>query len=379
MKMETFEMERMQSTWENVVEYDLSESGIRAVSLRELTGLGFDLEEALDTPLGYSQSNGTIELRELLLEQYPGASLENIEVTNGTSEANFLVALVALQDGDDMALEVPNYMQLWGPPRSFGARVHTFSLDFDKAWEPDWEGFERAVTERTRLVYVSNPNNPTGAVLTRDAMRRIVDRCEHVGAYLLADEVYMGAEREREQTPSFWGLGDKVIVTSGLSKAYGIPGLRIGWIVGPEEFVSECWSQHDYITIGPNKLSDIVARTAVKPGNRMKLYDRTRRILQQNLVAMQDWLDGYGDFFAYQPHVAGAFYFVKYDSGVPSLELVKNILHRQSTLIVPGSHLGMEGFLRIWMGGDLDFLQEGWRRIGMEIERLPELVQGRDL
>jgi aspartate/methionine/tyrosine aminotransferase len=379
MKMETFEMERMQSTWENVVEYDLSESGIRAVSLRELTGLGFDLEEALDTPLSYSQSNGTIELRELLLEHYPGATLENIEVTNGTSEANYLVALVALRDGDDMALEVPNYMQLWGPPRSIGARIRTFSLDFNCAWEPDWEAFERAVTEKTRLVYVSNPNNPTGAVLTRDAMGRIVDRCARVGAYLLADEVYMGAEREQEQTPSFWGLGDNVIVTSGLSKAYGIPGLRIGWIVGPREFVSECWSQHDYITIGPNKLSDIVARTAVKPENRTRLYDRTRGILQQNLAAMQEWLDGFGGFFSYHPHVAGAFYFVKYDSRVPSLELVENILHRQSTLIVPGSHLGMEGFLRIWMGGDPDFLREGRRRIGAELKKLPELVRVGDL
>ncbi|MFA9452917.1 MAG: aminotransferase class I/II-fold pyridoxal phosphate-dependent enzyme [Candidatus Aminicenantaceae bacterium] len=379
MKMEVFEMERMQSTWENVVEYDLSESGIRAVSLRELSDLGFDLEAALDTPLGYSQSNGTIELREILMEQYPGASLENIEVMNGTSEANYLAALVALQEGDDMALEVPNYMQLWGPPRSFGARINTFSLDFACGWEPDWDSFEQAVSEKTRLVYVSNPNNPTGAVLSRDAMRRIIERCERVGAYLLADEVYMGAEREQEQTPSFWGMSDRVIVTSGLSKAYGIPGLRIGWIVGPKEFVTECWTQHDYITIGPNKLSDIVARTAVKSVNRKKLYDRTRRILQQNLKAMQEWLDGFGGFFTYNPHVAGAFNFVKYNSGIPSLELVHSILNRQSTLIIPGRHLGMEGFLRIWMGGNPDFLREGWRRIGIEINQLPELVQGRDL
>ncbi len=379
MKMEIFEMERMQSTWENVVEYDLSESGIRAVSLRELTELGFDLEEAMDTPLGYSQSNGTIELRELLTEQYPGTSIENIEVTNGTSEANFLVSLVALQDGDDMALEVPNYMQLWGPPRSFGARINTFPLDFTSSWEPDWDGFERAISEKTRLVYISNPNNPTGAVLSRDAMRRIVERCERVGAYLLADEVYIGAERERERTPSFWGMSDRVIVTSGLSKAYGIPGLRIGWMVGPKEFVEECWSQHDYITIGPNKLSDIMACTAVEPANRKRLYDRTREILRQNLKSMQEWLDGFGGFFTYTPHEAGAFYFVKYASEIPSLELVRNILHRQSTLIIPGSQLGMEGFLRIWMGGKPDFLQEGRRRIGAEIEKLPELVRGGDL
>ncbi len=370
MKMEVFEMERMQSTWENVVDYDMSESGIRAVTLRELTDMGFDLEAVLDSPLGYSQSNGTVALRELLTSHYPGSHIDNIEVTNGTSEANYLIALVALREGDDVALEVPNYMQLAGIPASLGARVKTFTLEFSRAWEPNWEQFEQAVTGRTRLVYLSHPNNPTGSVLTSEAMRRIVDRCEKVGAYLLADEVYIGAERERGQTPSFWGMSDRVIVTSGLSKAYGIPGIRIGWMVGPKEFVAECWSQHDYITIGPNKLSDIMARTAVQPVNRRRLYGRTRELLAENHPAMQEWLDSFGDFFSYQPHIAGAFYFVKYDSPVPSYELVQNILHRQSTLIVPGSHLGLEGFLRIWMGGTPDFLAEGRRRIGEEIRKI---------
>jgi len=94
MKIETFEMERMQSTWENLVDYDMSESGVRPLTLRELTAMGFDLERFLDEPLGYSQSNGTIELREALTAIYPGASVDHIEVTNGTSEANYLIAQI---------------------------------------------------------------------------------------------------------------------------------------------------------------------------------------------------------------------------------------------------------------------------------------------
>jgi aspartate/methionine/tyrosine aminotransferase len=368
MKIETFEMERMQSTWENRVEYDMSESGVRAVTLRELMEMGFDLETVLDTPLSYSQSNGTVELRQMLTALYPGAGLDNIEVTNGTSEANYLICLVALQDGDEMALQIPNYMQLWGVPRSLGAQVNTFSMRFEAAWEPDWEEFERAVNPRTRLVYVSNPNNPSGAVLSEEAMERIVARCEEVGAYLLADEVYQGVEREREQTKSFWGRSERVVVASGLSKAYGIPGARIGWIAGPADFVEACWSQHDSITIGPNKLSDIIARTAVKPENREKLFARTRKILQQNQPLMEEWLQSFPGFFEYNPHVAGAYYFVKYRADIPSLQLVENVLHNQSTLIVPGSHMGMEGFLRIWIGGKPEFMQEGLRRVGMEIK-----------
>src|SRR5215217_6819791 len=121
-------MERMQSTWENLVEYDMSESGVRPLTLRELVQMGFDLDEFLDQPLGYSQSNGTVELRERIAAIYPGAGVEQIEVTNGTSEANYLVALSQLRTGDDFAMEVPNYMQMPGVARSLGASVRTFRL-----------------------------------------------------------------------------------------------------------------------------------------------------------------------------------------------------------------------------------------------------------
>jgi len=164
----------MQSTWENVVEMDLSESGVRPVTLRELGEMGLDLAGLLDMPLGYSQSNGTVALREELTRIYPGASLDRVEVTNGTSEANYLLALALLREGDEVAFEVPNYMQYGGVPRSLGARVNHFSLRIDQDWEPDWEEFERAVNPKTRLVYVSHPNNPSGSVLTLEAMQRMV-------------------------------------------------------------------------------------------------------------------------------------------------------------------------------------------------------------
>lgn len=370
LKIEPFEMERMQSTWENIVEYDMSESGVQPVTLRELVGMGFDLETMMDVPLGYSQSNGTPELRELLTQHYPGTTVEHIEVTNGTSEANFLVALSLLRPGDHFALQLPNYMQLWGVPRSLGATIDLFHLQSDKGWEVNWEEFEAAVHEKTRLVYISNPNNPTGSVLAAEAMERIVRRCEEVDAYLLADEVYLGAEIERERTPSFWGMSDRVIVASGLSKAYGIPGVRIGWIVGLPEVVRETWTQHDYLTIAPNKLSDAIARTAVEPKNRENLYARTQRILQENLHTFRDFVDGFEGFLSFQPPRAGAICLTRYDHPIPSLELAERIRINQSTLVVPGIHTGLEGHLRIWIGGKPEFMKEGLRRIGKELKRL---------
>jgi aspartate/methionine/tyrosine aminotransferase len=370
MKIETFEMERMQSTWENVVDYDLSESGVFPVTLRELTEMGFDLDWALDTPLSYSQSNGTPELKQAIASMYPGATPENIEVTNGTSEANFLVPLTQLEEGDRFALEVPNYMQLWGVPRSFGAEIDKFHLRPEAGWEPDIDELERAVTPATKMVYVSNPNNPTGAVLSTAAMERIVERCEEVDAYLLADEVYLGAEIHRERTQSFWGMSDKVIVTSGLSKAFGIPGVRIGWIVGPEELIYECWTQHDSLTICPNKLSDAIARTAVEEKNRERLYSRGRQLLQENLAIISEWVEGLGEGFSLSAPDAGAMAFIKYPGDTPSIDLCKRIRKNQSTLIVPGKYLGLEGYIRIWFGAKADYLRAGLERIETELRQV---------
>jgi aspartate/methionine/tyrosine aminotransferase len=371
MPIELFEMERMQSTWENIVDYDMSESGVRPLTLRELVDMGFDLESFLDTPLGYSQSNGTIELRETIAEGYPGASADHIEVTNGTSEANHLIALSQIQPGDTVAVELPNYMQMPGIARSLGATVRTFRLRLENGWQPDWTEFERAVTSGTRLLYLSNPNNPTGAVLDDEAMRRIAERCTETGTWLVADEVYLGAEIDRPRTKSFWGLGDRVIVTSGLSKAYGIPGVRIGWMIAPPEVAAACWAQHDYLTIGPNKMSDAIARVAVQPANRERCYARTREILRRNMAITREWVRDLNGRLAWREPEAGAIGLFRYSSDLPSVELVERIRTRQSTLIVAGAHVGLEGYIRVWLGGKEEFLREGLRRIAQELVNLP--------
>jgi aspartate/methionine/tyrosine aminotransferase len=367
MPIELFQMERMQSTWENLVEYDMSESGVRPLTLRELVTMGFDLDAFLDQPLGYSQSNGTVELRERISALYPGTTIDQIEVTNGTSEANYLVALSQLHPGERFAMQLPNYMQMPGVARSLGAEVQTFRLRQEHGWEPDWDEFERAVSPGTRLLYLSNPNNPTGAVLSESSMARIVDRCEATGAWLLSDEVYLGAEIDRPRTTSFWGMSDRVIVTSGLSKAYGIPGVRIGWIVAPGELAADCWTQHDYLTIGPNKMSDRIARVAVEGDNRERCYARTREILAHNLPIARQWIESFGGRVTWRQPGAGAIALIKYDSSIPSVELAERIRVRQNTLVVPGSHVGLEGYLRIWLGGHEAFLREGLRRIGVEL------------
>ncbi|KPK76962.1 MAG: hypothetical protein AMJ79_04880 [Phycisphaerae bacterium SM23_30] len=370
MKMEVFAMERAMSTWENLVDYDISESGVKPVCLRDLVEMGFDLEKMMDEPLGYSQANGTIQLREILAQQYPGAGIDNIEVTNGTSEANYVLAITLLGQGDEFALAIPNYMQLEGVAKAVGAKVNKFSLQHDKNWQIDWGEFESAVNPNTRLVYITRPSNPTGSILSEASVERILKRCEEMDAYLISDEVYIGSEIDVARTKTCWGMSDKVIVTSGLSKAYGIPGIRIGWLVGPEKLVAECWSQHDYITIGPNILSDALARVAVTAENREKLYARTCQAIKSNLPVYRQWIKEFDGLLEFNEPAAGAFCFIKYHSDVPSQKISEKIIAEQSTLIAPGSHFGMEGFLRLWLGGEPDFIKRGLGRVSRVLKTI---------
>ena len=169
MKLERFEMERMQSTFENLVEFNLSESGVRPLTPRELVEDAQGLEGLLDQPLVYTQSNGTIELRRAIASMYPGATIDHIEVTNGGSEANFITTFNLIEPGDDVVMLVPNYMQTWGLSRAFGATIREWRLIEDRAagrWRVDLDALDALVTSRTKMIVICNPNNPTGARLT---------------------------------------------------------------------------------------------------------------------------------------------------------------------------------------------------------------------
>jgi aspartate/methionine/tyrosine aminotransferase len=368
MKIETFEMERLQSLWENVVDCDLSESGTRAVSLQELIDWGFDFEPLLCTPLSYSQTNGTIPLREALAKMYPGATSDHIMVTNGSSEANYLTCAALVEGDGHVAFMAPNYMQAKGLGTHWaGHPTEMFRLRFDANWDPDWDEFDQAVRPGCKLVYITNPNNPTGKVLSDESRDRIVKRCEKVGAWLLSDEVYIGSEIERPRTKTLWGASERVIVVSGLSKAFGIPGVRIGWMVGPPWLAAEAWRLHDYITIGPSKLSDAIATFAVRADIREKLYDRTHRIVREQLPLVQAFVKESNGKLEFNEPDATAMAFLRWRGVGSTAELAKRLLEKRSTLVVDGKLMGLDGFVRVWSGAPRDKLVEGLRRFAEEI------------
>src|SRR5262249_31159787 len=160
-------------------------------------------------------------------------------------------------------------MQAQGLARGLGAAVKAWPLVHDSAATPRWrvdpDSLDRLVTPKTKLILICNPNNPTGSRLTDGNLDEICRIAGRVGAWVIADEIYRGAELDARDTPSLWGRYDRAIVTSGLSKAYGLPGLRIGWVLAPPSLVEELWGLHDYTTIAPGAVSDRLARIALAP------------------------------------------------------------------------------------------------------------------
>jgi len=165
-------------------------------------------------------------------------------------------------------------------------------------------------------------------------------------------------------------MSDRVIITSGLSKAFGIPGVRIGWIVGPEAFIRECWSDHDYITICPNKLSDKIARVVLSETNRERCLARTREVLKNNLPIVRSWAQGLSPILEWQEPEAGAFTLFKYNLDIPSRTLGERIRQNQNTLIVPGAMMGLERHIRVSLGAKEEYLRAGLDRIGRELQKI---------
>ena len=362
MRFSVFELERVQSLYENTVDINLTESGFHPFTLREL--LGPDQLERLETTvLGYGQTNGSVAVRERIAALYPGLEADNVLVTNGSSEANFVACHTLLSPGDEIVMMVPNYMQIWGVAEELGAHPRAFHLREDRGWAPDLEELKRAVCDRTRMITVCNPSNPTGNTLRQSEMEEIVSIAESVGAWLHADEVYQGAELNGRETPSFIGLSERVLVSCGLSKAYALPGLRIGWLAGPRPVVADAWAVHDYTTIAAGVLGHAVAEIALEPDTRHRILDRSRAMLKENLDITLDWIASCNNLFRFVPPKAGGMAFMHYNLDINSTELSDWLRTEHGVFVLAGDCYGMDRFIRIGIGTEKTQLIEGLGRI----------------
>ena len=369
MNFQNFELEHYQSEHERRVDFNLADSSVKCTGVSDWLDAS-EIRQLLDTGLFYPEVNGTAALRGRIAGLYPGADAAHVLVTVGAAQATGMVCSTLLEAGDEVVVISPGYRQVWGIAKNSGCVVRELQTHAQDDWRPNLDELERLVCSKTKLVSVVNPNNPTGTVLNCAEMDRIVAICAHVGCWLHVDEVYAGTELHGEPAGTFWGCGhDKLICTNSTSKAYGLSGLRIGWIVASPQMIDAFWRRHEYAVISASSPSMTLAEIALKPRKRDWLLARQRRLSAEGRRVLEDWLPQQDGRFSWRPSAATPVAFVRYHFDMPSLALAERIRQQASVLVAPGSYLGAEGCLRVTVGYDAD-------KIARALARISEVTRG---
>lgn len=368
MKIETFALERWMTAHELDVEYDITESGIAPLSVNDLLAFAPPEERdalrsgLLGTRLGYSEARGSAGLRAALAATYRDTGPENILVTTGAIEANFLLFNTLLAPGDHVVCVHPAYQQLASVPRAIGCEVSRWTLHPETGFRYDMDALERLVTPRTKLIVVNTPHNPTGALLGADELRRVYGLAESVGAQVLCDEAYrwLTIPGGESLAPPARDLGARGISVGTFSKPFGLPGVRVGWIAGPEALVAACWGMRDYTSLSPAKLSDALALLALR--HRDQVVARNHAIVAANLATARAWFAAHADVATWTPPRGGLLALLRYDLPMPSRELADHLASEYGVMLAPGSAFGYEGYLRLGIGQEPERFAAGLAR-----------------
>jgi aspartate/methionine/tyrosine aminotransferase len=335
--------------------YNLASSGLTSVPIAEFP---FRLEELEITGGDY----GYAPLLERIA-QHTDAPVECIVTAEGTSMANHLAMAALLEPADEVVIELPTYGLLLDLARYLGARVKRITRRFENNFEISLPEMEQAITPATRLVVLTNLQNPTGALISAETLRVIGELARGVGASVLVDEVYLEMLFERAQDGAF-SLGENFIVTSSLTKAYGLSGLRCGWILAAPELAHRIW-----------RLNDLFAATAAHPAECMsvmafdhleKFRARTHALLATNRPLLDSFLDSRSDLACFRPP-AGTIVFPRLEQGDPDA-FFHLLREKYETSVVPGEFFGMPRHFRLGIGGETENIRAGLERLGAALD-----------
>ncbi|WP_084955848.1 aminotransferase class I/II-fold pyridoxal phosphate-dependent enzyme [Thermoactinospora rubra] len=372
MPFQTFELENWQSDYERTVRFNLADSTVDPVTVADLLGEADGLERILSIPLYYPEVNGERSLRRRIAGLYDGVGPDDVLVTVGASEANAAIVDALCEPGDRVVVMEPGYRQVWGLARTKGCDVRGFRLDPGRGWAPDLDQLREAAAGGAKLIYVCNPSNPTGSILTPGEMDEIVRAAEDSGAWLIADEVYRGSERlAPEETPSFVGRSERVIGVGSLSKSYGLSGLRIGWAVSATPRIADLWRRHEYFTIATGRLDNHLAELALSGPVRDRLLHRNRECVRRGYELFSAWVEQQDGRLFFHAPMASALAFVRYDSPLSSVEVGRLFMERAGVLVAPGAFFGCEGWFRINIGMDAAYVAEALEALTPVVRDLP--------
>lgn len=350
MKIKPFAVEEWMNAWEVGAQYNIAETCVDSISMNELFELtGEDKTEFLNRlcarRLSYGDIEGLPEFRKGVCGLYKTLNIENIVPTHGASGANHHVFYSLISPGDRVVSIMPTYQQLYSIPESYGADVQILHLSKENNYLPDLEKLRRLVTPETKMICINNPNNPTGALMSEQMLREIVEIARSADAWILCDEVYRHLSQEDGWCPSIVDLYEKGISVSSMSKVFSLAGLRLGWIATHDmSVVKSCLSHRDYNLVSCGVFDEMLAAAALKHSD--KLLERSRKIVRENLQILDDWVSS-------EPHVsyvkpeAGTTALVYYDLDISSYEFCEEMYKKTGAFVTPGDCFEVPHSMRI--------------------------------
>ena len=365
MNIEPFGVEMWMNEYESKCEYNLAETCVYSLSVSELLetcGQSSEkLNDILSLKLGYGDIEGSHQLRTAIAALYENQAVENVLVTHGTIGANSLVHQSLLCRGDQVVAVVPSYQQHYSIPESIGANVDLLHLKAENRFLPDLAELRAMVSTHTKLIVLTNPNNPTGSLVDRAGLAKIASIAREVDAWVLCDEVYRGTDQTGSGTTcSIVDVYEKGISTAGMSKVFSLAGLRLGWVVGPVEIVKNVMIHRDYNTISVGVINDFLATLALE--NHQSLLTRSKLITRRNLEMLAKWVDSEPSIDWVQPS-SGTTTLLKYDLAMSSRDFCIELLKETGVMFTPGSAMGMEGYVRIGYANPTAVLQQGLKLV----------------
>ena len=350
MKIKPFAVEEWMNAWEVGAKYNIAETCVDSISMNELFELtGEDKTEFLNRlcarRLSYGDIEGLPEFRKGVCGLYKTLNIENIVPTHGASGANHHVFYSLISPGDRVVSIMPTYQQLYSIPESYGADVQILHLSKENNYLPDLEKLRRLETPKTKMICINNPNNPTGALMSEQMLREIVEIARSADAWILCDEVYRHLSQEDGWCSSIVDLYEKGISVSSMSKVFSLAGLRLGWIATHDmSVVKSCLSHRDYNLVSCGVFDEMLAAAALK--HRDKLLERSRKIVRENLQILDDWV-GSEPHVSYVKPKAGTTALVYYDLDISSYEFCEEMYKKTGAFVTPGDCFEVPHSMRI--------------------------------
>ncbi len=359
MKIAPFGVEEWMNKYEVDAKYNIAETCVESLTVEELLNLTDNPEQKINDikqmQLTYGDIKGSKDFKTGVSSLYKNVNAENILPSHGAIGANFLLLYSLIEAGDKVVSVFPTYQQLYSIPESFGAEVKRLELRYEDGFLPDLAKLKELVNKDTKLIAINNPNNPSGVMMGREILEKIVEIAREADAYILSDEVYRGLDPEKE-VPAIVDIYEKGISVGSMSKIFSLAGLRMGWLTGPEEIIEKCQLHRDYTTISNGMIADYLSVIALE--NKDKILKRNSKKVNKQLKILDRWVEN-EDLVEYVKPSGGTTAFLHYKLEMTSEEFSKRLYRGKGVLTVPGTAFGRDRFLRIGFAGNENELKTG--------------------